>query len=356
MPLKKEMDKERHVAASMQELTFVAPGAVEFRERPTPRIDAAVQALVRPIAVARCDVDLGLARGKGPAAGPFALGHECVAEVIEVGDAVTGVQPGDRVLVPFQINCGACARCVSGQTGNCTAVPKLAAFGLAPFSGTEFGGAVSDVLRIPYADAMLVKVPQALDPVAAAALGDNAIDGFRTVRDPLERAPDAKVLVAGGGAPSIALYAVAAARALGAREVVYVDPSPECTAIAEKLGAKTVRENCEPKLRIGRFPITVDATAREDGLRFCLASTEGDGTCTSVGVYFGDVALPLLQMYTKGIHFVTGRPHARRDLPAALALAAHGAFNLTAVATTIVPWQRAPEAWTEPATKLVLHR
>ncbi len=315
-----------------------------------------------------------------PVAGPFALGHECVGEVVEIGDAVRAVKPGDRVVVPFQISCGACERCRKGQTGSCKEFPKLAAYGLAPLSGTEFGGAVSDVLRIPYADAMLVKLPPSLDPVAAAALGDNAIDGFRTVREALAREPGASVLVAGGGTPSVALYAVAAARALGAREVVYVDHSPARAAVAEKLGAKVVREKYGPRLRVGRFPITeklgakvvrekygprlrvgrfpitVDATAREEGLRFCLASTDADGICTSVGIYFTDVSLPLLDMYTRGVRFVTGRIHARRDLPEGLALAASGAFDLATVATTIVDWEQAPEAWVEPATKLVLRR
>lgn len=340
----------------MQELTFVEPGKIEFREKPDPTIQDARQALVRPVAVARCDLDFVFARGLAPVAGPFALGHECVGEVVDVGDAVRGVKRGDRVAVPFQISCGACDRCRKGQTGSCKEFPKLAAFGLAPLSGTEFGGAVSDLLRIPCADAMLIRLPQSLDPLAAAALGDNAIDGFRTVHDALAREPGASVLVAGGGAPSVGLYAVAAARALGAREVVYVDRSPARAAVAEKLGAKAVRENWGPGLRVGRFPITVDATSQEEGLRFCLASTDSDGICTSVGIYFSDVPLPLLDMYTRGVRFVTGRVHARRDLPEAAALAASGAFDLATVATTIVDWNQAPEAWAEPATKLVLRR
>lgn len=190
--------------------------------------------------------------------------------------------------------------------------------------------------------------------MTAAALGDNAIDGFRTVAGPLAREPGAPVLIAGGGAPSVGLYAVAAARALGASEVVYVDPSEERAAVAEKLGARVIRAKCEPSLRVGRFPITVDASSREEGLRFALGSTDAWGECTSVGVYFADVALPLLELYTRGIRFTTGRADARRDLPAALALTASGAFDLATVATRIVDWADAAGAWTEPAAKLVI--
>jgi alcohol dehydrogenase len=340
----------------MRQLTFVEAGRVEVREAIAPELAGDGEALVRPIAVARCDLDLVFARGKAPVAGPFALGHECIAEVLAIGDAVRTVRPGDRVIVPFQISCGACDRCVRGLTGSCKAVPKLAAYGLAPLSGTEYGGAVSDVLRVPFADAMLVALPAGVDPTHAAALGDNAIDGLRTVSDGLARMPGARVLVAGGGAPSVALYGVAAARALGASEVVYVDPSPERAAVAEKLGATVVREKATAALRLGRFPITVDASGREDGLRFCIASTDVEGLCTSVGIYFTDVPFPLLEMYTRGITFVTGRINTRRDLPGALALLAKGALDLGTVATTIVPWDQAAEAWLEPVPKLVLAR
>src|SRR5688572_24169083 len=135
----------------MRELTFVEPGKVEFREKPSPKIEGSRQAIVRPLAVSRCDLDFVFARGKAPVAGPFALGHECIAEVLAIGDAVDTVSIGDRVVVPFQISCGTCARCRRGQTGSCMAVPKLAAYGLGPLSGTEYGGALSDVLRVPFA-------------------------------------------------------------------------------------------------------------------------------------------------------------------------------------------------------------
>lgn len=337
----------------MRELTFVEAGKVEFREKAAPKIGGAKEAIVRPIAASRCDLDFVIARGKAPIAGPFAMGHECTAEVVDVGDAVTTVKPGDKVSVPFQIRCGACARCKKNQGAYCTGVPKLAAFGLSPLSGTEYGGAVSDLVRVPFADAMLVKLPDGVDPVLAAALSDNAVDGYRTVSDALAAEPGADVLVAGGGATSIGLYAVSAAKACGAGKITYVDASDERGAIAAKLGATFVKERYRPDLRVGRFPITVDATAREEGLQFCIASTDGGGVCTSTGIYFGEVRFNLLDMYTRGIRFITGRVDARRELEPALALVAKGLFDLAPMVTTIVPFDEAPRAWVEPATKLV---
>lgn len=67
----------------MQALTFVEPGKVEFREAPAPTLRGPKEALVRPIAVARCDLDWVIARGRAPAPGPFPLGHEQVTSMSE---------------------------------------------------------------------------------------------------------------------------------------------------------------------------------------------------------------------------------------------------------------------------------
>ena len=338
----------------MRELTFVEPLRVELRERPAPTLESDAAAIVRPIATSRCDLDLPIAQGLAPVQGPFALGHECVAEVLEVGSAVRSVAPGDRVVVPFQIRCGTCARCRKNQGAWCTGVPKLAAYGLAPLCGKEYGGAASDLLAVPFADAMLVKLPAGIDPIAAAALGDNAADGHRCVAEALAAEPGERVLVAGGGGASVGLYAVAAAKACGAGEIVYVDTSEERGAIATRLGARFVCARYAPDLRVGRFPITVDATARPEGIRFCIASTDGGGVCTSVGVYFAEVSFDLLGMYTRGIRFVTSRPDVRRELEPALALVERGLYDLASIVTTVVDISDAPRAWLEPATKLVI--
>ena len=85
----------------MQELTYVGPGNVEWREAAAPRISGDGEALVRPIAVATCDLDAVIVRGLAPFPPPFPLGHVSVAEVLEIGDTVRSVRPGDRVAVPF---------------------------------------------------------------------------------------------------------------------------------------------------------------------------------------------------------------------------------------------------------------
>ncbi|MCZ7685633.1 MAG: zinc-binding dehydrogenase [Sandaracinaceae bacterium] len=159
-----------------------------------------------------------------------------------------------------------------------------------------------------------------------------------------------------GGAPSIGLYAVAAARALGASEVVYVDAGEERARVAEALGARAVVERARADSRLGRFPVTVDASATAEGLGLALASTDVEGTCTSVGIYLGDVALPLFELYTRGVRFVTGRVNARAELPGVLAALAERTLRIESVVTARAGWDEAADAWLAPATKLVVAR
>ena len=331
----------------MRALTFTGQDSLEWRDVDDARIDGDGQAVVRPLAVATCDLDEMIVRGLSPFAPPFVLGHEGVASVVEVGDDVRTVRPGDRVVIPFQINCGTCGACREGRTGNCQSVPITSTygFGFGP-EGTRWGGFLADLVNVPYADAMLVPVPDGLAPEVAAGASDNLTDAYRTVGPPLARRPGAPVLVVGGAmSGSIGLYAAAQAIALGSERVLYVDPDPRRRAIAEGYGAETLDE--VPDRVDTRFPITVDSSADPRGLELALGSLDRDGVCTSTAIYFDPdswVRFPLLSMYVQATTFVTGRIHARRDAPALLGLLASGEFDPTPVTTKVVAFDDAADA------------
>lgn len=201
---------------------------------------------------------------------------------------------------------------------------------------------------------MLLSLPGGVAPETVACASDNLCDGWRTVAPYLTGdAAGANVLVVGGAARSIGLYAVASARALGAARVVYQDADAGRRGIAARLGAEVVEER--PK-RLGHFPITVDASNDPDGLACAIRSTGAWGTCTCVGVFFTDVALPLLEMYGKGIHFVTGRANARADLPAVLEHVVAGTLDPRPVTTGIHDWEDAPEVLRSGSMKPVFVR
>jgi alcohol dehydrogenase len=337
----------------MRSLTLTEERRVEWREAPEPGLEGPGEATVRPLAVALCDLDRPIIMGLAPVPPPIALGHECVAEVVEVGEEVRAVEVGDLVVVPFQISCGRCERCRTGLTGDCAEVPPGSMYGFGAFGG-DWGGVLADLVRVPFADAMLVPLPAGVAPATLASASDNLPDAWRTVAGPLAEQPGADVLVIGGGARSIGLYAVDIARALGAASVAYVDSDPDRLALAAELGAEAI-EGLDRKYR--RRAITVNATTSREGLHAALRSTARGGVCTSVGIYYEELTpLPLLEMYTTGLRFVTGRVAARPLLPEILELVASGGIHPERVTSTVAAWEEAPEAVLGDERKLVIER
>ena len=294
-----------------------------------------------------------VARGFTPYQGPFAFGHEFVGEVVAVGGAVSSVRVGQIVSVPFQLSCGRCDRCLRGLTGSCRAYPSHTMYGLAALGG-ECGGAFSDLVLVPHADAMLVPLPAGVDPATVASLSDNIPDAYRAVAPGLAEMPGAPVLVLGGLCQNIALYAVAIARALGSGEVHYLDQDQERLRAAERLGARVI-EGPFPK-KAGEFPITVDGSGDPDGLRCALQSLEPEGLCTSVAIYFQKQELSLVPLYTSGVRFHTSRCNARAEMPRALELIQSGRLKPGEVTTHTLRFEDAAEALLSGARKPVFVR
>jgi threonine dehydrogenase-like Zn-dependent dehydrogenase len=362
---------------TMASLTFVRRGRLEWREVPRPVLHGPGEALVRPLVASRCDGDglflfhdyshalrVGAALhlidgavrdfGEPPFAGPFAYGHECVAEVVDAGEDVRTAHIGQRVVVPWAISCGACGTCGRHQPSQCERRPAaLAAYGIGGRAG-GWGGMVSDLVRIPYADAMLVPVPPGIPLARLASASDNLPDAWRTVAPHLRAEPGAPVLVIGGAASAIGLYAAGIAVALGSSRVDYVDGDPGRLTIAAAMGANPI-----PLARRGagwfrrgwpplasRYPITVDASSRGDGLAFAIRALAPGGVCTGVGFYFrSGTPLPLWHMYLTGARLHVGVSQPRADLPGVLALIASGRFDPRPATTRTAGWEEAAEAF-----------
>jgi threonine dehydrogenase-like Zn-dependent dehydrogenase len=338
----------------MRQLFFVEPGHAEWREAPDPKLEGPGEAIVRPLAVAACDLDAWVMRGTVPFEGPFALGHEFVGEVVDAGEEA-GVGPGDRVIPTFQVSCGECDRCRAGRTANCTEVQRGSMYGVPAAVGGGWGGALADLVRVPYARSMLVPLPEGIEPAAVASLSDNVADGWRTVGPQLAEQPGAPVLIVGGGAHSISLYAVQIAAALGSEQVDFIDTDPDRLAVAERLGARPVEG--PPPRKAGSYPITVNAGLDHASLHCAIRSTEPDGVCTNVGIYFeAETPLPLFEMYTRGIRLLTGRVNSSMVLPQVLELVTGGRLDPSAVTSRVVSFDEAPDALADPPTKLVVAR
>lgn len=312
-------------------------GPVHFRDIPAPTLGSGIAAIVRPLAVAICDLDVAYLHGLLPTGEPYAVGHEFTAEVVEIGDAVNRVRLGDIVTVPFQISCGGCTNCRRARSLDCTSVAPLSTFGLVPFGGGDWGGACAELVRIPYADAMCVTLPDGADPVALASVSDNVADGYRSIAPHVS--PGDEVLVLGSG--SIGLYAVATAAALEV-PVTYVDTDGTRLRIAEQLGAAVV--DAEPIGQpFGEYPVTAACVSTADGLISALRSTGPGGICQSSGIqFFGVPDVDYLDLYRRGIRLITGRANARDDIPTILALISQQRLDPGVVTGNIIDFDDAP--------------
>ncbi len=336
----------------MKQLTMIKPHELEWRETPEPDLQGPDEALVRPLAVATCDLDGPIVRGETPMPGPIALGHECVGEVAAVGSRVTNFAPGDVVAVPFQISCGSCAHCLAGLTGNCLSVPERSMFGFG-VTGGDWGGMFAELLRVPFADAMLIATPRGVDLLSIASASDNLTDAWRTVAPHLAALPGAEVLILGGGARSISLFATGLALALGAKAVTYLDSDPGRLAVASDLGAEVI-EGRPPRRLERRYPIVLDGGASRETLACACRSTAPGGHCTHIGIlYEPETPVPLLEMYGTGVNLHVGRVMARADMPAVLDLVTTGAFDPARVTDRVLPLSEAHTALLGPHTKLV---
>jgi alcohol dehydrogenase len=325
----------------MRALIAAPGGRLRWRDVPAPPPPGPLGAVVHPIAASTCDLDCPLTLGATQLPLPLHLGHECVADVIAVGERVTTLKVEDRVVVPFQINCGVCEPCRAGRTGSCVGVPPISMYGMGLGAG-HWGGAFSDQLAVPYADAMLVALPDGIDPVAAASVADNVCDAYRHIAPHLpallEDDPDTEVLILAATTPkslftaSLPLYTGLIARAYGARNITLVDARPGVREHARHLGLDALRPR--ELRRRPPAPLVVDVNANE-GL--ALANTAPDGICSSSGGLHRSASIPILRMYVRNATFYVGRTHARGLIPQVLDLMVDGRLRPQDIPMHVAP-------------------
>lgn len=338
----------------MRQLWFTKKNTLEWREVTEPKLDAPGQAIVRPIAIARCDLDLPIIQGHTLFRPAFPVGHEMTAEIVALSDDVTGLTVGDQCVVNFQIVCGTCPTCSAQHSPACETVPFASNYGLGR-EAVQWGGAISDLVKVPYAAAMLRKIPAGLDAVSLASLSDNMTDAYRTVAPYLKAQPGASVLIVGGVAESIACYAILEAQALGAGKITYFDTDRARCDFAATLGAVPEFAEKIPQRLAGNFDITVDCSGSIEGFRLALRSARPYGKSITVSIFFdNNVPIPFIEMYNKGIDLTISRTHAREQTPELLDLVAAKKFEPARVTSRVVDFKDAAEAWLEPGRKLVV--
>jgi threonine dehydrogenase-like Zn-dependent dehydrogenase len=239
-------------------------GDIRLEEVPDPRIQEPTDAVVRLTASAICGTDLHMIRGTVAGMKPGTiLGHEGVGIVEELGSDVRNLAVGDRVVIPSTLCCGYCAYCRAGYTAQCdNANPNGPAAGTAFFGGPAasgpFDGMQAEKVRVPFASANLVKLPDSITDEQAILLSDVFPTGYFGA-DIAEIEPGNTVAVFGCG--PVGQMAIASAKLMGAGRVFAVDCIPSRLAMARAQGAEVIdyeQENPVEALRRMTGGIGVD--------------------------------------------------------------------------------------------------
>jgi len=340
-------------------MQYIKKNIIEWVEVDNPIIDGGNQAIVRPLAIARCDLDIPIIRGETLFRPSFPIGHEFIAEVVTLSnDIINNFKIGDKVAVMFQISCGSCPSCDAMTSHHCTTSPELADYGMGK-GGKQFGGALSDFIKVPYAKQMLLPLDQDCDVTALASLTDNMTDAYRTVHPYLTRPDMNSVLIIGGMAASIGLYSIEIAKALGAQKISYLAKrdlqNKSQLFMAQELGAQVHEVDKFPIRWHDMHDIVVDTSGDLDGFNLALRSARPEGVCTSLGVFFSNkVPMPYLEMYNKGVQLYVGRTRAKEYAPQVLKLIQDKQINMGKIVSQRANFIEAKDAWLEPGIKLVV--
>ena len=322
-----------------------------------PEIEHPRDAIVKVTSCAICGSDLHLFHNFIPAMLPGdIMGHEMMGEVVEVGSGVDGkLKKGDRIVVPFTIICGECDQCKRGNFSVCERSNRrknladkvfghttAGLFGYTHLTGGYPGGQ-AEYVRVPFADATHIKVPDGLTDEQVLFLGDIFPTGWQAaVQCDIE--PTDTVAIWGCG--PVGQMAIRSAVLLGAKQVVAIDRLPERLGMAEAGGAITINFDDESvverlnELTGGKGPDKcIDCIGMESHVTISKPDTiydrmkqmmmaESDrphvlremiyvcrpaGVISIPGVYGGLVdKIPWGQAMNKGLTFRMGQTHVNR--------------------------------------------
>jgi threonine dehydrogenase-like Zn-dependent dehydrogenase len=339
----------------MKALVWHGKQDIRYDTVPDPEIEEPTDAIIKVTTCAICGSDLHLFHNLIPAMMPGdVVGHEMMGEVVETGSAVTKLRKGERIVIPFTINCDECEQCRRGNYSLCERSNRkkdladkafghatAGLFGYTHLTGGYSGGQ-AEYLRVPFADGTHIKVPDSLTDEQVLFLGDIFPTGWQAaVQAGIERTD----IVAIWGAGPVGQMAIRSAIILGAKKVIAIDRLGDRLSMAAAAGAETINFEDESVLERlndltdGRGPdkcidavgMEAHATSHVDSmmdrakqammmendrphvLREMIYVCRPGGTLSIPGVYGGLIdKVPFGQAMNKGLTFRMGQTHVRR--------------------------------------------
>jgi threonine dehydrogenase-like Zn-dependent dehydrogenase len=376
----------------MKAVTWQGRRDMQVVEVPDPRIEQPTDVVIDVTSTGLCGSDLHLYDPLTPfmSAGDV-VGHEAMGVVREVGDEVSTLQVGDRVVVPFNISCGTCWMCSRGLFSQCETTQNrdqgtgASLFGYSKLYGAVPGGQ-AEALRVPFGDTLPIKLPHGPVDDRFLFLSDVLPTAWQAV-EYADVEPDGTLLVLGAGPIGDMAARIALHRGL---RVIGVDSVPERLGRVRAVGAETidmsevgdvadrVREMTDgrgadavidavgmeahgspiaeaaqkalavlPKKVQEKLMLTV-GTERLAALRSAIDSVRRGGTISISGVYGGATdPLPMFQLFDKQVQMRMGQANVRRWSDDILALLQQDedVLGVETFATHHLPLEEAPEAY-----------
>lgn len=355
-----------------------------------PEIQDSRDAIIKVTSCAICGSDLHLFHNFIPGMLPGdIMGHETMGEVVDVGGGVDGkLKKGDRIVVPFTIICGECEQCKRGNFSVCETTNRKKHLADKAFGRTTAGlfgythltggypGGQAEYLRVPFADATHIKVPDGIPDEQLLFLSDIFPTGWQAAAQ-CDIVPTDTVAIWGCG--PVGQMAIRSAILLGANQVIAIDCLPERLSMAEAGGATTVNFETESvlerleELTDGKGPEKcIDCVGMESHVMASQPDTlldrakqmvmlESDrphvlremiyvcrpgGIISVPGVYSGfSDKLPMGAFMNKGLTMRTGQTHVNRWTDDLLRRIEEGEIDPSFVITHTVPLERGPEMY-----------
>jgi threonine dehydrogenase-like Zn-dependent dehydrogenase len=294
----------------MKAVCWYGKNDVRVETVPEPKLLNPRDAIVKVTLTAICGSDIHLYDGCIPTMhqGDI-LGHEFMGEVMEVGSEITHLRPGDRVVVPFTIACGACFFCTKelwslcdNTNPNAWMVEKVygdspsGLFGYSHMLGGYAGGQ-AEYVRVPFADVGPIKIPTSLQDEQVLFLSDIFPTGYMAAENCNIQQGDT---VAVWGCGPVGQFAIRSAYMLGAHQVIAIDRIPERLRLAKTHGEAIVLDYQEVNVR--------------EALRDLTGGRGPDACIDAVGMEAHGTALDALYDRAKmAMYLATDRLHALRQ-------------------------------------------
>ena len=295
----------------MKALVYHGPGEKAWEEVPDPKIVAPTDAIVQVDTTTICGTDLHILKGDVPAVKDgTVLGHEGVGTIVEIGSAVTKLKVGDRVIISCITSCGSCAYCHQQLPSHC--LDAEGASGVGWIFGHLINGTQAELVRVPFAEGSLHKLPDGVPDDAAVMLSDILPTGFEIgVRNGRVKPGDVVAVV---GAGPIGLAAIMTAGLYGASRIIAIDLDDNRLEQARGFGATDAVNSSGTSTKDDVFAMTdglgVDVAIEAVGIpptfQMCTELVRPGGTVANVGVHGTSVELKLQDLWIKDIAITTG--------------------------------------------------